>query len=430
MSAFDKVIGYGYVKQELAQIADTLKCREVYVALGVSSPRGLLLYGEPGVGKSLMAQCLIEECGREAFVCRKAEPNGEFVSTIKKTFESAEAAAPSIVYLDDLDKFANDDERHRNSEEYVTVQSCIDKLRGKEVFVLATANETCCLPDSLTRAGRFDRTIEIKAPVGEDASRIIEHYLKNKNLDADLNADVIASIMSGNSCATLETAINEAGLIVGYKRKSSITMEEVVEACLRTVYHVDNDSFSGESINISDSGIDSQIAWHEAGHIVISETLCPGSVVLATARRRSSRRGGFVKDQYPDSMAPLVALRTRLVVTLGGRAASETELGVLDAGSESDLHQAFRMARHLYGDLCFGGFSMYMDHSTSDDQDKRTEIAATAFVEESYLKAKEILCKNREFLEKVAAALAEKDVLLASDISAIRKSCRIVELAI
>lgn len=100
MSSFDKIIGYKQAKHELAQIADILKNGEVYKALGVSSPRGLLLHGVPGVGKSLMAQCLIEESGRQASVCRKTESDSKFVDTTRKTFESAEAAAPSIVYLD------------------------------------------------------------------------------------------------------------------------------------------------------------------------------------------------------------------------------------------------------------------------------------------------------------------------------------------
>lgn len=123
MSKFDKIIGYSAVKKELKQIADTLKNREVYAKLGVSSPRGLLLYGEPGVGKSLMASAVIEESGRKAFVCRKDQPNGDFVKVIKATFEKAIENAPSIVLLDDMDKFANGDERHPDAEEYVTVQS-------------------------------------------------------------------------------------------------------------------------------------------------------------------------------------------------------------------------------------------------------------------------------------------------------------------
>ena len=106
------IIGYTAVKKELQQIADTLRNRDVYDKLGISAPRGLLLYGEPGVGKSLMASAIIEASGRSALVCRKDKPNGDFVKEIKATFDKAIAEAPSIVYLDDMDKFANGDERH------------------------------------------------------------------------------------------------------------------------------------------------------------------------------------------------------------------------------------------------------------------------------------------------------------------------------
>ena len=140
MSKFDMIIGYNAVKKELKQIADTLKNREYYEKLGVSAPRGLLLHGEPGVGKSLMAAAIIEASGRKAFICRKDQPNGDFVKHIKETFDKAMAEAPSIVLLDDMDKFANGDEDHPDAEEYVTVQSCIDEAKHKEVFVLATVN--------------------------------------------------------------------------------------------------------------------------------------------------------------------------------------------------------------------------------------------------------------------------------------------------
>lgn len=180
MNAFDKIIGYSAIKKELRQISDTLKNKEVYVSLGVSAPKGLLLYGEPGVGKSLMASAILEESGRKVFTCRKDKPNGDFVKEIKATFDKAAENAPSIVYLDDMDKFTNGDERHPDAEEYVTVQSCIDEVKGKQVFVLATANNIRCLPPSLRRAGRFDRKIEVSAPRGEDAEKIIAHYLKDK----------------------------------------------------------------------------------------------------------------------------------------------------------------------------------------------------------------------------------------------------------
>lgn len=425
MSAFDKIIGYKQVKHELAQIADTLKNEEVYKALGVSSPRGLLLHGVPGVGKSLMAQCLIEESGRQAFVCRKTEPDGKFVDTIRKTFESAEAAAPSIVYLDDMDKFANDDKFHRNSEGYVTVQSCIDELSGKEVFVLATVNEMLCLPDSLTRAGRFDRVIEIDVPEGDEAVGIINHYLKGKRVASKLDAKVIAGILEGRSCATLETVINEAGLIAGYKRKSDITMEEVVQACLDVVFRADSVAVDAGAIDVTRPGNDSRVAWHEAGHVVVSEVVRPGSVALASARWRSSRCGGFVHTTRSEDIDPLVSMQESLAGALGGRAAVDLEFGIVDAGAKNDLRQAFRLARHLHCDLCYGGFSVY-EEQRSDN----VEIATAALVEGFYRKVKETLCKNRGFLEKIAVALAEKDVLLASDIAAIKESCHIVEVTL
>lgn len=155
MNAFDKIIGYSSIKKELQQISDTLKNRETYDRLGVSAPRGLLLYGEPGVGKSLMASAVIKESGRKVFCCRKDSPNGDFIKKIKATFDKAVQNAPSIVYLDDMDKFANGDERHPDAEEYVTVQSCIDETKDKQVFVLATVNNIHCLPQSLRRVGRL-----------------------------------------------------------------------------------------------------------------------------------------------------------------------------------------------------------------------------------------------------------------------------------
>lgn len=144
MSKFDMIIGYTATKKELKQIADTLRNRDVYDKLGVSAPRGLLLHGQPGVGKSLMASAIIEASERPAFVCRKDKPNGDFIKEIKATFDKAIADAPSIVYLDDMDKFANGDERHPDAEEYVTVQSALTKRKAKNVFVLATANNLRC----------------------------------------------------------------------------------------------------------------------------------------------------------------------------------------------------------------------------------------------------------------------------------------------
>ena len=207
MSAFDKIIGYELIKEELRQLADCLKNTNKYRMRGVSIPRGLLLEGDPGVGKTSMTMCLIAESGRKAFTCRKDTHDGDFVEHIREIFEQAEENAPSIVVLDDMDKFANAEGRNCYAEEYVTVQSCIDMIKGKDIFVIATANDTSRVPVSLIRHGRFDVKLKIERPDYADTERIISHYLSNKpGVDAD--ARIIAEILSGRTSATLETVIN------------------------------------------------------------------------------------------------------------------------------------------------------------------------------------------------------------------------------
>lgn len=186
MDYFEQVKGYKEIKKELEHTLDIMVNGEKYCKLGVTTPRGLLLYGVPGVGKTLMANCFIKASGRKMFICRKDKPDGDFVKYIKSTFDEAKNNAPSIVFLDDMDKFANKDRYHKNAEEYVTIQSCIDDVKNYEVFVLATANDIDNLPGSLLRVGRFDKTIYVQNPKGKDAEEIISYYMSKKKYVAEM----------------------------------------------------------------------------------------------------------------------------------------------------------------------------------------------------------------------------------------------------
>ena len=137
MRELDRVIGYESIKQELYRIIDIVRNPEKYKKLGVSVPKGILLSGDPGIGKTLMAKCFIKETGLKVFIIRKDKPDGDFVDYIRETFEKAAKEAPSIVFLDDLDKFANEDRMHLDAEEYVAVQTCIDECKNQAVFVVA-----------------------------------------------------------------------------------------------------------------------------------------------------------------------------------------------------------------------------------------------------------------------------------------------------
>ncbi|MBR2310846.1 MAG: AAA family ATPase [Oscillospiraceae bacterium] len=438
MSKFDMIIGYSAVKKELQQIADTLKNQEYYKKLGVSAPRGLLLYGEPGVGKSLMAAAVIEASGRQAFVCRKDQPNGDFVKQIKETFDQAIENAPSIVLLDDMDKFANGDECHPDAEEYVTVQSCIDNAKDKEVFVIATVNNIYNLPQSLRRAGRFDRHIKIYEPTGKDAQDIIGHYLKSKKVAEDINLELIARIMDGRSCAELETVVNGAGIYAGYERADSIAMEHLMEACLQIEFSVparndgEEDQICPEILSAVNSE-GAQIVYHEAGHAVVSELLCPESVTLAYVYHRGRNRGGFVDCYNDKTHTPLYWEKSRILCSLAGMAANEQKSGVTDIGGGRDWDTAFGGTKDLLVNRCINGPRLYSyGYRNGNSEQLRfvQEQAIAEEVEKFYKKAKEILARNTEFLEKVAQALAAKKLLTSADIQEIKNSCKIVQVVL
>ena len=435
MKAIDKIIGYSGIKGELMQISDTLKNNEIYKKLGVSAPRGLLLFGAPGVGKSLMASAVIEESGRKTFTCRKDKPNGDFVKHIKDTFDKAAKNAPSIVYLDDMDKFTNGDERHPDAEEYVTVQSCIDEVKGTDVFVLATVNNIRNLPNSLYRAGRFDRTIEVDAPHGKDAEKIIEHYLKSKKFVDSVDHKTIARIMDGRSCAELETVINEAGLYAGYERAEYITMDHFMEACMRTIFNVaasSNDDYDEDYYSSLDCGNSfAHIIWHEAGHAVVSEVLCPESITIVSAHSRAGNPGGFTAYYNERNTTPLYWTKSRIVGSLGGMAAIEQKFGFFDAGNSRDLDQAFEGAKDLVVSNCVCGLHLHKNmYEDSQHLWSAQEQAVSAEVEKYYRKAKEILSANSEFLNKIAEALEKKKLLVMADIKAIKETCTIVPVAL
>lgn len=436
MKEFDKIIGYTAIKKELEQIADTLKNGGVYAKLGVSAPKGLLLHGDPGVGKTLMANCLIKASGRKCFTCRKDKPNGDFVKYIKQVFNEAEENAPSIVFLDDMDKFANGDERHRDEEEYVTVQSCIDEVKGKDVFVLATANYTGNLPRSLMRAGRFDRIIAVKAPTGNDAVRIVEHYLKGKQFVSDIDSKWIARVLDGRSCAELETVINEAGLYAGHERAECITMEHFMEACLRTIFNVPVKAFDKMNedwlANLSNGDFaSSQLVYHEVGHAVIAEVLSPGSVTLISAHGRRGSSNGFTAVYHDERENSAKWRIMRIIGSLGGMAAVELKFCIPDSGNRCDLDTAFDYVRNMVVNECACGLALHSSSfGDSADLMSKQEQAIASEVEKYYCKARDIILKNWDFFEALAVALAEKRLLNTADIQKIKSNFQITPVAI
>jgi cell division protease FtsH len=262
MSEFDKIIGYDAIKEELMQLCDMIHNTDIYRKLGAKMSRGLLLHGEPGVGKSLMAMSFIKESGRNSYIIRRNKHDGDFINEIKGVFSKAAQNAPSIILLDDMDKFVVED---KSKEEYVAVQACIDEVSSLDVYVIATANSIRDIPRSLLRAGRFDRKIRVYPPRGNDAEKIIRHYLESKSIISDVNFDDIAKMLIGRSCAELETIINEAAIYAGYERKEKLTMEHLVRSVLRIEYGV------SDSLLPADASRLEKIAYHPPNHFKIPQ---------------------------------------------------------------------------------------------------------------------------------------------------------------
>lgn len=422
MSAFEKVIGYESIKNELMQICDMVHNKERYESLGARMPCGVLLHGDPGIGKTLMAKCFIEECGINRYTLRSNKGTDKFVDEITEVFEKAKKNSPSIIFLDDMDKFANDDEAHRDAKEYVAVQAGIDSVKECDVFVIATTNDIRKLPPSLTRSGRFDRVIYMRPPTKGDAIEIIKHYLKNKKLSNSVNFDDLCKMMSYHSCADLETIINEAAIRAGFRQKMSIEMEDLIAAVLRLQYNSPDDLMQKEKDEIR------KVAFHEAGHLVVSEVIKPGCIGLASIRTKGrSNTGGFIHKCEELERRP-----HNIMAALGGKVATELYYysEACASGCYSDLQKAIRLLRDGLTESGTNGISFleFGDfYNLSDRTFDNREAVVHAELERYIFQTRNILLKNKEFLEKVADALVEKETLLSSDIKAIRESVTITK---
>ena len=436
MITFDTIIGYSSIKEELKEIADILKNDAPYKKLGCYTPKGLLLHGDPGVGKTLMATALINESGRKVFSCQKDCSKDNFIGAIKSTFEQAKANAPSIVFMDDMDKFSNGNtSSNKNGEEYVTIQTCINEIKDKDVFVLATVNDITLLPESLKRAGRFDRIIEVDLYYEKEQQDIILGFLKKKKIVENINVSTLARILDGHSCAEIETLINEAGIYAGKERAENISMKHLLQACLRTLYKIPafttDDDFCVDLSN--PNNLMSRIVYHEAGHATVNEILCPNSVTLVCSHNNNKKIGGITDYHRDNKDYPSLYLeKVNIIGALGGKAGLDQKFGIVCEGSRADIMRALDNTKDLITDLAYCGLNI-SSLGYREDTMKHNEVieyVVFAEVQKFYQTAKEIIASNMDFFEKIALNLAKKHILTTDDIQEIKSTCTIVPISI
>lgn len=415
MDAFEKIYGYEREKNELIRLCDTLCNREKYRALGISLPKAILLYGDPGLGKTLMAKALIQQSGRKVFSCKKDKSSGEFVDKISKTFEDAQRNAPSIIFLDDMDKFAEDNLRQdSNKEEFSAIQSGLESIGEADVFVIATANDIENIPESLLRAGRFGRKIRFSAPSFHDSVKIIEHYLSSKKVSCDVKAESLANILAGHSCATLESVVNEAGIYAAFGNSPNISMEHIRQAVSSVLL---------ERTRLTDD-IDKKdrIAYHEAGHALIGLLTHKRVGCLAIGKCGEDGLGlGVCTFEALEKPASFDELENDILMSLAGKAACELQFGGTDIGTQNDLKTATEIIEHLLQQTAACGWEYcYTKNEYAGNHSyaliDRAQEKVADLLGHYYTEAKKVIAENKTLLDALAKALLEKEVLLYDDI--------------
>ncbi|MBR6133630.1 MAG: AAA family ATPase [Bacilli bacterium] len=416
---FKDIIGYEDIKNSLRMIIDVLNNREKYEKLGCTIPHGLLLHGEPGTGKTSLATMFLDNVNRKSFVIRKIKSDGSFIDHVNKVFEDAVKQQPSIILLDDIDKFSECEDDRSNNEEYVVIQSLIDDVKDKDVFIIATANSINNLPDSLKRAGRFDTKIEINNPKEKEANKIFKHYLDSKSVEKNINIKNISSILNGRSCADLEKVCNQAGIYAGYKNSSVIGMEDLLRAALEIQYDCNY-------INMDEDDEDLiKVAYHEAGHALIGELLEKNSVSFITIMKNDGDIQGFTSYHNNDKyFSSFKLMENRVKALLAGKASTEIVYNECDVGTYSDIDRAFKIASRFIDDYCMDGFNYrssnnYRDTSINvqNDFDKKVR----ELIDKYYNEVKLLLVQNRKELDKLANELKKKKVLFQEEIDEILK---------
>lgn len=415
MTTFNDVYGYEEIKEQLMRIIDIIGNREKYRAVGARMPRGILFQGNPGVGKTLMSNAFITESGLPSFTIRRDKTNGEFLKHISETFEKAKTAAPSIVLLDDLDKYANVEGVNVDAEEYVAVQAGIDECAGSDVFVLATTNDILKLPDSLCRSGRFDDIIYISHPNEDAAQKIISHYIEGKPISENIRLEDLVKITCNKSSADIEKYMNEAAVLALYDRNEKIEMKHMIEVITgkrpldKTAWtHYDRNAYSETTL-------------HEAGHLVVSEAIKKGTVGCAVIRGKT--------NAYVCRCVPFSEDSHYIITSLAGKVAAELYFGGESAcGCASDLQKAHNRIRGCIVENGNAGMSYlgWLNDGISERLESSLEAITSAEMERYMNITRKVLLDNRSFLEKVWHELEEKEYLLFSDIQRIEEECDVV----
>jgi cell division protease FtsH len=425
---FDDVAGIDEVKADLQEIVDFLREPKKYSRLGGTAPKGVLLIGAPGTGKTLLARAVAGEAKVPFFSISGSEfveaIVGVGAARVRDLFAKARAAAPAIIFIDEIDaigrsrsaavRIGGNDEQEQTLNQILTEMDGFDASEG--VIVLAATNRADVLDQALLRPGRFDRRITVQAPDRRGRAAILRIHTRNVPLAPDVDLDAIAGQTPGLVGADLKNLVNEAALTAARKGENAVTSADFQDAIERTLL--------GSERKLLLSDVDRErIAYHESGHALLG-LLVPGAdpVKKVTIVPRGQALGVTLQSPVDDRFNyGEDYLRARMIGALGGRAAERLVYGVVTTGAENDLQQVTRIAHEMVvrwgmspkvGPLNLSdGDASALQKPYSEATGQLIDDEIRRIAEECLVDAERLLTEHRSQLDVLAKALLKNDSL-------------------
>jgi len=431
---FKDVAGIDEVKEEVAEIVDFLKNPKKYQQLGGRIPKGVLLAGAPGTGKTLLAKAIAGEANVPFLSVSGSEFVEMFVgvgaSRVRDLFEQAKKHAPCIVFIDEIDAVGRKrsagvggghDEREQTLNQLLVEMDGFESSDG--IIVIAATNRPDILDPALLRPGRFDRQIFVPLPDVKGRLEILKIHTRNKPLAEDVDLEVIARSTPGFSGADLANIVNEAALIAARKNHGKITMEDFEEAKDKVTMGIERKSMVlSEEEKIT-------TAYHEAGHALVAKLLPHADKVhKITIIPRGKALG--ITQQLPEEDRYTYTkeyLLDRIAVLFGGRVAEELALGTVSTGAGNDIERATELVRRMVAEWGMsekiGPIAVKVREQfgepieiVSEELRRLIDDEVKRIITETYNRTKELLSQNMDKLENLAKALLERETLTGEEI--------------
>ena len=436
---FDNVAGLDEEKEELEEIVEFLKNPKKFTDMGARIPKGVLLVGQPGTGKTLLAKAVAGEAGVPFFIISGSDFVEMFVgvgaSRVRDLFEQAKKNAPCIIFIDEIDAVGRQrgaglggghDEREQTLNQLLVEMDGFSDNEG--VIILAATNRPDVLDKALLRAGRFDRQIVVGAPDVKAREQILEVHSRKKRLADDVDLKVIAKNTSGFAGADLENVLNEAALLAARRNLTEIGMKEIEDAMVKVTMGPE------KKTRVRSEKENRLVSYHEAGHAVVSHYLETQDPVHQISIVPRGMAGGYTmyRPTEDKNFMSKTEMEENIVSLLGGRVAEALILNDISTGASNDIERATKIARSMvtkYGmserigtlmlgssqDEVFLGRDFAQAKEYSEETAGIIDEETKAIIDKGYNRAKQILTEHVDKLHAVAAVLLEKEKIEADE---------------